>query len=536
MFDRSYFSRRVLSLAPPVATEAERAELQRRMALGSLLVFGLAFGFWFVNTTMLGVLRPEHLHHMWSTTTARIQLATTAIGLVVWFTVRRGSRSVRFLGALDAVAPVAICTGWAVMGSFSLRPVRPDLVGLLASTYTLVMRAALVPSGPARTASIGVAALVPLVALEVRDTPFEEPYAGALHPAVYVGIWALLGVVGTTTISAIIFGLRAQVRKAEELGQYRLEEKIGEGGMGVVYRARHLLLRRPTAIKLISDATPETIARFEREVQITAGLTHPNTIAIFDYGHTPDGVFYYVMEYLDGISLEDLVAASGPQPPARVVSILLQACGALEEAHQEGFVHRDVKPANLMLTKRGGVPDVVKVLDFGLVKEGPEAGDPATTGANKILGTPHYLAPESILEPATVDAQADVYALGATAFFLLTAERVFDGRTPVEVCSKHLHEAPRAPSSLRPGVPAALDAIVASCLEKDRAARPRGASALAARLREAGVGLWTPEDARAWWGEAPPRPKRDRKIAAAKSVVVALDDRQAFDSIDRLGR
>jgi serine/threonine-protein kinase len=304
----------------------------------------------------------------------------------------------------------------------------------------------------------------------------------------------------------VIYGLRREVRRARQLGQYTLEGKIGEGGMGAVYRARHALLRRPTAIKLIraSDASESLRARFEREVQLTSSLTHPNTIAIYDYGHTPDGVFYYAMEFLlPGLSLQTLVDGDGPQPEARVIQILRQVCGALGEAHGIGLIHRDIKPANIMLCERGGVYDVVKVLDFGLVKEVGESSDQTLTGVNTITGTPLYMTPEAIESPELVDARSDLYAVGAVAYFLLTGKPVFEGRSTVEVLAHHLHDSPVAPSErLGRAIEPALERLILSCLSKDRADRPADAAALLAAL-DAGpaahVPPWTPQDARAWW-------------------------------------
>ena len=229
--------------------------------------------------------------------------------------------------------------------------------------------------------------------------------------------------------SQVIYGLRAQVVEAERMGQYVLEKRR-RSGMGTVYLARHALLRRPTAIKLLpaDKAGAETISRFEREVQNTSMLSHPNTVAIFDYGRTPEGVFYYAMEYLEGVDLQRLVERFGPQSPARVVHILAQICGALAEAHARGLVHRDVKPANAILCERGGVPDTGKVVDFGLVKDmGTRARSPAGSDAalqtdiNTIVGTPADLAPEAIASPDEVDARSEIYAIGAVG--LLPARR-----------------------------------------------------------------------------------------------------------------
>jgi len=298
---------------------------------------------------------------------------------------------------------------------------------------------------------------------------------------------------------------------ARELGQYTLGEKLGEGGMGRVYRATHALLRRPAAIKLVREGEvgAQALARFEREVQLTSELTHPNTIAIFDYGHTPEGVFYYVMEHLDGLDLQTLVTSYGPQSPQRVVHLLRQICAALHEAHMRGLVHRDIKPANLVLCSLGGTPDVVKVLDFGLVRD-LESDD--KTAAGVLAGTPAYLSPEAIKDPDEIGPASDLYAVGAVGYFLLTGENVFEGKTLAAVCAAHLHERPVRPSErLGAPVPEVLEELIMDCLEKDPGDRP--ASARALRLALSMVELeraWDEDEALAWWdryeAEAAERP------------------------------
>jgi CHASE1-domain containing sensor protein len=298
--------------------------------------------------------------------------------------------------------------------------------------------------------------------------------------------------------------LRRQVVAAQKLGQYTLAEKLGEGGMGAVYRAHHAVLRRPTAIKLLDPArsNPTTMARFESEVRLTSALAHPNTVIVHDYGHTPDGVFYYAMELIDGITLQALVDADGPQPPQRVVHILVQVCAALAEAHGIGLVHRDVKPSNIMLCNRGGIPDFVKVLDFGLAKDLSARKDPQLSQSVTLVGTPLYVAPELVLNQTAIDGRVDLYAVGAVAYFLLTGTPVFGGTTTFEVCAKHLSITPDLPSQrLGKPLPPELEALVMQCLAKEPAARPFSAEELGQRLGGLADGSWDQVRARAWWRE-----------------------------------
>jgi predicted Ser/Thr protein kinase len=323
--------------------------------------------------------------------------------------------------------------------------------------------------------------------------------------------WALLGLLVLCSIAIFIFTLmvarlqrqaRAAAIEAKQLGQYKLEQKLGEGAMGVVYKGQHAMLRRPTAIKLLDadKVTDESIVRFEREVQITSQLSHPNTVAIYDYGRTPEGVFYYAMEYIEGIDLQALVDQYGPQPPARVIHLLRQICGSLYEAHSKGMVHRDIKPANLMLTRRGGESDVVKVLDFGLVKARDEEGGEKAAG---LAGTPLYMSPEAIQMPASVDACSDLYAVGAVGYFLLTGYSVFEASSVVELCQKHINEPPTPPSErLGKPLPLELETAILACLEKSRAKRPQTARDLAQRLERCNVAVeWTVDYAESWWSQ-----------------------------------
>ena len=532
-----------LSLRVPIANEDERVQFQRRLILTLTVIFLLAFAFWAFQLITVATVLGGDVGLFLSQPTVHVQLATTFSALAAAIAVGTGKPSARILGIADVVSTVGLCIGWALMtlaerGPASQAP-RLELVPLLAASYTLATRAALVPSTPARSFLVGLGAMLPLLPMTYAIRSTADDSFRAVGPTIYIAIWVGVGIACTTTISYVIYGLRLQVRKAMQLGQYLLEEKIGEGGMGVVYRASHALLRRPTAIKLLSGGTGPAVERFEREVQITARLTHPNTVAVFDYGRTPDHVFYYAMEYLDGVTLEDLVKEHGPQPPERVVHILAQICGALVEAHAHGLVHRDIKPANVMLTERGCVQDVVKVLDFGLVKETAQP-DPGMSGANTILGTPHYMAPEAIRSPNEVDARTDLYSVGATAYFLLAGERVFKGETLVEVCSQHLHQPPVPLRERRPDIPESLDKVVLACLAKKPGDRPANAKALGAMLLGCELAEWTPEDAAAWWKrhDAKTSSGKRRRAPAPSSasgepplvkttIAVDLDDRGA---------
>ncbi|MFH1299852.1 MAG: serine/threonine protein kinase [Planctomycetota bacterium] len=324
--------------------------------------------------------------------------------------------------------------------------------------------------------------------------------------------WGLFGLLAAGTIAIFIFTVivarkeqetRRAVIKAKRLGQYALGEKLGEGGMGVVYRGHHAMLRRPTAIKLldIEKTTDEAVARFEREVQLTSQLNHPNTIAIYDYGRTPEGVFYYAMELLEGINLDDLIKQFGALPESRVIHLLKQIAGSLSEAHSLGVIHRDVKPANIFLTHRGGVYDFIKLLDFGLVKAVDGREQASLTSTNSMAGTPMYLSPEGISHPDSVDARSDLYAFGAVAYYLLTGTTVFDGSSIIEICMKHTQEQPETPSE-RLGKPVSedLEQIVMQCLEKDPAKRPQTAAEIIQALSACQLdGKWTIQDASEWW-------------------------------------
>ncbi len=310
--------------------------------------------------------------------------------------------------------------------------------------------------------------------------------------------------------------------KAKHLGQYALEDKIGEGEFGAVYRAHHALMRRPVAVKLLhtEKLNLASSVRFEREVQLTSQLTHPNTITVYDYGRTPEGIFYYAMEYLGGLTLSQLVKRYGAQPEGRVISILRQVCGSLAEAHTIGLVHRDIKPSNIFLTQRGGLADFVKVLDFGLVKS-LDAEGVEWTMAEATLGTPLYMSPEAVEHPDAVDARSDLYSLGAVGYFLVTGEPLFNWLSLGEVLLHQVKDMPMRPSE-RLGKPVSpdLEELLMRCLAKDPTARPVNARELDEALGGCQIaGDWTRDLAEEWWRKFAGPPSDKTVVTPALEAV-----------------
>ena len=370
----------------------------------------------------------------------------------------------------------------------------------------LLARAIFVPCRARRTLWLSFPAIPAILTVQLMHGDFYAD-VGLRHPDASFGsllawnqVILVLSVGLATVTSKVSFQLRRRVYEATQLGQYQLEDLIGEGSMGEVYRARHAMMRRPTAVKVIRAGMVDepTIARFEQEVRQTARLTHPNTIAIYDYGRTPEGTFYYAMELLPGEDLKEIVLRSGPMPPARVIHILAQACAALTEAHARGLVHRDIKPGNLILCERGLQHDIIKVMDFGLVKDTREK-EPALSDGDGICGTPETLAPETI-RGQEVRAAADIYALGVVGCFLLTGKPIFDAESALAFVGLHLNAAPIAPSARGVDVPEGLERLLLDCLAKEPAERPESAAVLRAALLACEVGdAWSEEDASQWW-------------------------------------
>ena len=312
----------------------------------------------------------------------------------------------------------------------------------------------------------GGLAVTPIVAAWVCNSLFGGVEGRLLSIYLFdLATWMLcasgLAIYGSHRIDV----LRKEALEARTLGQYRLKRLLGAGGMGEVYLAEHLLLRRPCAIKLIrrdraGDA--ESLRRFEREVQATATLTHANTVQVYDYGHTDDGTFYYAMEYLPGVTLEELVRRDGPVPASRTIHLLRQICGALSEAHARGLIHRDVKPSNIIVCERGGVREVAKLLDFGAGQPNAAVSEERpTSGQKTIIGTPRFMSPEQVSRTEIVDARSDIYSLGGVAYFLLTGVPPFVRATAAQTAAAHMHEAVIPPDKIRSDVPGDLQARLA---------------------------------------------------------------------------
>lgn len=525
MFRRSRQVERALASDPVTTgagTEEGRAFLQERLAIFGLSLWLLAGGSWLAlalahvfGSGQPGGYTPFSINGI-------AHLGGALVCGALWLITRRGRRGPALLQGLDLTVSILIMTGFTAGGAVLSDPTIGHFVALLCFNTVMLTRAIVVPSTPQRTLLIGLFTGLEVVAVAAwRVDPGVSPIAKVVASA----CWSTAAIAIGTMASRTIFGLRREVDRARVLGQYRLEERIGHGGMGEVWRASHALLRRPTAVKLLPPDRmgEETIRRFEREVQITAQLTHPNTVAIYDYGRTRDGIFYYAMELLEGTDLESLVTTHGPQPPGRVAHVLVQICGALAEAHDLGLVHRDVKPANILLSPRKGEHEFAKILDFGLVKSIETSGDhPGITASTTITGTPLFMAPEAIREPTSVDGRSDLYSLGAVAWYLLVGRPPFQGQNILDVCSRHLYSPAARPSNAlgRP-VPAGLEDAILACLDKRPDTRPQDARELRERLESCGVtGSWPVAAAAAWWRERPPARSADKPSSGR---TLALD-------------
>jgi len=507
-----------------IPEEESRAVLQERVTA----LFRLMFWSFAVLVAFLAALYTAYPTNAPRNAKWVYVMASVALGAMafIWrVLLLRRALSVRALYRLDLVYSLGIgCAfGAAAYLQHDLRA--SGYLGLVYATYTVFARALIMPSSGWRTAKASIATALPMftagsmLAFTVKqDLPGWGYFVGML-------LFCTVLLVIATAGSHIIYGLRKQVSAAQQLGSYTLDRKIGEGGNGEVHLAHHILLRRPTAVKIMH---PErvgvgTLERFEREVQAMSRLTHPNTVAVYDYGRSADGVFYYAMEYLGGgIDLDKLVRKHGAQPSGRVAHILAQVCGALHEAHISNFIHRDIKPANIILCERGGMPDVAKVVDYGLVKE-IDADTNASTQV--VLGTPNYIAPEAFTNPNAVGPGIDIYALGAVGYFLLTGRHVFDGKSPVDICIAHVTKPVTPPSEIaKRYVAPELEAIILKCLAK----QPVDRFATVDELRDRLLALppakdWNEDDARHWWRDFRAVEESVKAASQVPTVTITVD-------------
>jgi serine/threonine-protein kinase len=513
--DRSREAVPVLADAPPSA-DADLKHLLNRRLRQTFVILAAIYAAFLVRQLAL---------HLTGSGASQVQalLLAVACGVQAALAVAAGVARERFARWMPAAEWASLCTLWVTQGlnqfaslckpDETVRLLGGDEVGqvLTANTWLLPWFAViagypvLVPNTVRRTVCIvGVTAALPVLITAAASV--ANPELTLLRSWLMYIQFVLWGLVGA---SIAVYGatqaalLRKEAFEAKKFGQYRLVRKLGAGGMGEVHLAEHQLLRRPSVIKLVrADRRGDAKAgkRFEREVKMLATLTHWNTVEVYDYGHTPDGTFYFVMEYLPGVNLEDFVRRYGTMPPGRAVFLLRQVCLGLREAHAVGLIHRDIKPANIMACERGGLYDVAKLLDFGLVRaaeDEEDEDDDKLTREGVILGTPAFLSPEQAGGKPT-DARSDVYSLGATLYYLLVGQPVFDKRGGVAMAAAHLHETPKAP----PGCPADLAVVVLKCLAKAPAARYQGTKELEQALGACACAAdWDHDKAEAWWKE-----------------------------------
>jgi tRNA A-37 threonylcarbamoyl transferase component Bud32 len=469
----------------------------------SLLGFGVAWFVPFPDASLQSSLEP----YRWATE-ALLHAASFAVALVLLYVLC--SRDRRYLHAI-AFGTVAVNIVLDIYNSVAFHPATDSYFGV---SMLLFLSAAFIPWRPAYQIALAATATVWFLALqsvlysllpEYPDFWIERGGIEAFRDHTIWGIVLLAALGGTSAlISRTLYTLTKSAHKAKRLGNYLIHDEIGKGGMGQVFLAQHSLLCRPTAVKVMRSedgAEGTALARFEREVKLSATLTHPNTITIFDVGRTPERSLYYAMEYLEGLDLQDLVDRFGPLPPARASYILKQACGSLAEAHSRDIVHRDIKPSNIFLTRRGGLYDFVKVLDFGLAKQVREEKTTAITQSGLLFGTPRYLAPETVYGSEKIDGRSDLYCLGGVAYFLLTGQPPFTAESSVEVVVDHVKTIPQRPTEVsETAIPSELDDIVMKCLEKQPDDRYQTAADLEAALDAVSFDdPWSRAKAEEWW-------------------------------------
>ena len=448
-----------------------------------------------------------------------VDIGAMSASAALWWASRNRAISPSRLLTLGLIYEIVICfivalvTFWAYYREYQLVPNLTWVVGIII-LFPLIL-----PGPPRRMLGAAVVAgAMPLLALLLLElagkvSTARGGYFEAAVSSTFAIAFAYMG-------ARVVYGLGREVAAARELGSYRLEERLGQGGMGEVWRARHRMLARPAAIKLIRPAaggngkvaiSEQAVRRFEREAQVIARLRSPHTVDLFDFGVADNGAFYYVMELLEGLDADTLIRRFGPVPAERAVFLLAQICHSLSEAESCGLVHRDIKPANIFLCRYGEDCDFVKVLDFGLVKafdEDDEAA-PALTRENVVHGTPAFMAPEQAMGRASLDGRVDIYAIGCVGYWLLTGQLVFTAENTMGLLLHHVHSPPAPPSTRTElPIPADLDSLLLACLAKDPADRPQSSRELSRRLGAlSGPRAWTQERAREWWDRHQPAVK-----------------------------
>ncbi len=486
--------------------------LRRRLRVVSLLLtIGFAVFFvWCVIMAATGTSAEQFGPLLW------IHLGVTAfMGLFAWKLCGKCDFSLRKLRVVELLVfglPAAffVLLNVRVLQVGAAAPQYPHVTGITSGWMLLVFCYAMfVPNTWQRAAAmIGLLSLAPIainLGMYWLDGRFHalmqsSDFRGVMtEQALKMGIAAMAAIVGVHTINA----LRREAFAAKQLGQYRLKKLLGSGGMGEVYLAEHQMMKRPCAVKVIRPekaGDPQVLARFEREVRATAKLSHWNSIDIYDYGRTADGTFYYVMEFLPGHNLGELVSEHGPLPTSRIVYLMRQVCDALAEAHGQGLVHRDIKPANIYCAYRGGVFDVAKLLDFGLAKPLSDATDAGLTQEGSITGSPLFMSPEQAASSDELDGRSDIYSLGALMYFMATGKAPFEYPSPLKVMIAHASEDPEPPRLLNGEVPTELEEIILRSLEK----RPEDRFQSVVELRDALERVpvdseWTARLAADWW-------------------------------------
>jgi MFS family permease len=485
-------------------------EASRRLKIMSLIAAAL----WILGTVgdRIALLAMTHGNRIWLhwQATDVIAGASVLVSLALFFYIHRGNHDPGMILNLGQVYLVVTAFALGMMTHWFQVPKEWPVSPMISWIGAVVlMSAAIVPNSPMKTLIAGLIAVSmnPLAMLIAKARGSWDFGSWTNVMVMHYPDYLMVGV--AVVISRVVMRLGQQVSKAREMGSYRLVALLGRGGMGEVWRASHQMLARDAAIKLIQPAVLSGKfgsnaaligRRFEQEAKTTALLRSPHTVELYDFGVTKDGVFYYVMELLDGIDLETLVKEFGPQPPARVANILRQVCRSLADAHSHGMIHRDIKPTNIFLCRMGNEYDFVKVLDFGLVKVLDET-ETKITVEGSTTGTPAYMAPEMAMGNAPVDGRTDLYGLGCVAYWLLTGNLVFEEKGATAMLLAHLQKIP-VPLSQRTNltVPACLDRAIMTCLAKEPAKRPASADALGHQLENCdGIGSWSAEDAERWW-------------------------------------